>query len=104
MEENKVQLKSIWGQWWEPIRKWFYPSWLCYETTMHFYEYALSVHNYFINFKTFGTQTLAILGGAATFIVCFAFLTVPASIALFKFFKSEKTYNNPFEKKLKTYF
>jgi len=36
MEEQNLQLKSIWGKWWEPIRKWFYPAWLIYETTVRF--------------------------------------------------------------------
>jgi hypothetical protein len=48
MEENNKQLKSIWGKWWEPIRKWFYPAWLLYELTVRFYENAIAVYNYFI--------------------------------------------------------
>ena len=48
MEENNKQPRSIWGKWWEPIRKWFYPGWLIYETSVRFYAYAKSVYHYLI--------------------------------------------------------
>ncbi|MEB2776376.1 hypothetical protein SYJ56_13720 [Algoriphagus sp. D3-2-R+10] len=112
MEENNKQPRSIWGKWWEPIRKWFYPGWLLYETSVRFYDYTQSVHHYFIRQQDsitfyigkFGTQTLAILCSVATFAVCTAFLTIPACFVLYKFFKTENLTGTPFEEKLKTIF
>ncbi|SEC41062.1 hypothetical protein SAMN04489761_2917 [Tenacibaculum sp. MAR_2009_124] len=107
MEANKIQLKSIWGTWWEPIRKWFYPAWLGYETSIRFYDYALSsysfVRTYENYFGAFGIEVLAVLAAILTFVICFVFLTIPASIALFKFFKPEETYRITFEMKIKKY-
>ncbi|MCK0132570.1 hypothetical protein MWU59_13755 [Flavobacteriaceae bacterium F08102] len=40
MEEQNKQLTSILGKWWVSIRKWFYPAWLIYETTVRFYDYS----------------------------------------------------------------
>tara|TARA_R110000796_G_scaffold252637_1_gene389623 strand:- start:63299 stop:63637 length:339 start_codon:yes stop_codon:yes gene_type:complete len=112
MEENNRQLKSIWGKWWEPIRKWFYPAWLGYETSIRFYDYSLSVHQYFIKQKDdiasyigeTGTQALDMLSSVGTFIVCTLFLTVPACFVLYKFFKIENLTSSPFESKLKPIF
>ena len=107
MEENSNKLKSIWGSWWEPVRKWFYPAWLIYETTVRFYAYTIQVHDSIIDLKFHSSdsfvQITAILAGVITFAICFAFLTVPASIALFRFFKSEKITTRSLERKLKTY-
>lgn len=112
MGENDKQLKSIWGKWWVPIRKWFYPSWLIYETSIRFYDYAQSVQNYFINQQEYiatylgetGTQTLGVFCGVATFIICAAFLTVPASFVLYKFFKTENLTGTQVEEKMKIMF
>jgi len=108
MENNRKHLISIWGKRWEPIRKWFYPIWLFYETTERFYEYALSVYHLFEHQQDdigeVTAQVLSIIASVCTFLICFAFLTIPACIALFKFFTSEKTYNAPFERQLKRYF
>lgn len=108
MEGNTIQLRSIWGKWWEPIRKWFYPAWLLYETTIRFYDYAISTHRYFITqqntFGEAGAQALSILGSIGTFLVCFGFLTIPGCIALFKFFKSGKVDRTSFEENIKKYF
>lgn len=108
MEGNKLELKSIWGKWWEPIRKWFYPAWLFYETTIRFYDYSFSAYQYFFDQQdSIGknlAQALSILGSLSTFVICFAFLTIPGCIALFKFFKSEKTYDTSFERHIKKYF
>ncbi|MBW1298404.1 hypothetical protein GBO31_23090, partial [Aquimarina litoralis] len=64
MEEHSSKLKSIWGQWWEPFRKWLYPLWLLYETTIRFYEYALytyySIIDVPIEINEIAIQTLAI--------------------------------------------
>lgn len=108
MEGKESQLKSIWGKWWEPNRKWFYPAWLLYETTVHFYDYAFSAYQFFINQQDgigeVAAQALSILGSLGTFVICFAFLTIPASLALFKFFKPEGTGNSSFEIEIKKYF
>lgn len=108
MEGNKLELKSIWGKWWEPKRKWIYPTWLAYETTVRFYDYACSAYQYFINQQDnigkVAAQVLSILGSVSTFVICFAFLTIPGCFALFKFFKSEKTYHTSFESQIKKYF
>lgn len=81
MEERNKQLHSIWGKWWVPIRKWFYPSWLLYETSYRFYDYAESVHPYVINqlegievyIKEIGLQILAAISSIATFAICIRF-------------------------------
>ncbi len=112
MEENKIQLQSIWGKWWEPIRKWFYPAWLVYETSIRFYDYALSVHHYFKTQQDFlsayigeiGAQILNAFFSFSTFAICSAFLTIPASIALYQYFQVAKATNSPLESKLKTIF
>jgi hypothetical protein len=112
MEENNKQLKSIWGKWWEPQRKWFYPIWLVYETSIRFYDYAQSAHDYFISQHDYltsyiggiGSQTLDIFSSLATFVICTAFLTVPASFVLYKFFKVESLTGTPLEKRMKRLF
>ena len=112
MEENNKQLKSIWGKWWEPIRKWFYPTWLLYELTVRFNEYAIAVYNYFIEKQDYfnlylgeiGTQISAVFCSVASFIICTFFLTVSTCFILYKFFKIENLTDTKFEKKLKTYF
>ncbi|SHJ57328.1 hypothetical protein SAMN04487911_12550 [Arenibacter nanhaiticus] len=112
MEENNKQLKSIWGKWWEPIRKWFYPTWLLYELTVGFYEYAIAVYNYFIERQDYfdsysgeiGTQMLAVFCSVASFIICTFFLTVSTCFILYKFFKIENLTGTKLERKLKTYF
>lgn len=112
MEENNKQLKSIWGKWWEPIRKWFYPAWLLYELTVRFYENAIAVYNYFIekqdSFDSYlgeiGTQTLAVFCSVATFVICTFFLTASTCFILYKFFKIENLTDTKFERKLKIYF
>ncbi|GAA4303446.1 hypothetical protein [Aestuariibaculum suncheonense] len=111
MEEKNEQLKSIWGKWWEPIRKWFYPSWLFYELSIQFYVYSTDVHNYFIEqqdcFTSFigeiGTQILALFSGVVTFVICTIFLTIPACFILYKFFKIENLTSTLFEEKMKKY-
>lgn len=110
-EKNKLQ-KSIYGKWWQAVRIWFYPIWLLYELSIRFYDYAIAVQNYFVElqdhsflrFGEIGTNTLAMLCSVSTFIVCTAFLTVPASFVLYKFFKIENLTTSPFEAKLKKYF
>ncbi|MFD0760904.1 hypothetical protein ACFQZW_02285 [Lutibacter aestuarii] len=109
MEEKKTINKSIWGKWWTSFRKWFYPAWLVYETTIRFYEYSLSTYQYFLlQEQYFGSeisQLIAILASSLTFAICFFFLTVPASFALFKYFNTKKLAPNLLiEQKVKTYF
>ncbi len=112
MEENTKQLKSIWGKWWEQFRKWFYPSWLLYETSIRFYDYTQSVHHYFTKQQDYtisyigeiGTQILGIFCSVSTFIICTAFLTVPTCFLLYKFFKIENLTGTRFEEKIKPFF
>lgn len=108
MEDNTTTVKSIWGTWWTSFRKWFYASWLIYETGIRFYEYALPVHQYFMrqgeHLGENTAQVLAYLCSSLTFMLCFFFLTVPATIALFRYFKMEDTSRNTIEQKIKTYF
>ncbi|CAM1368583.1 conserved hypothetical protein [Tenacibaculum litoreum] len=111
-DNNKQQLKSIWGKWWEPIRKWFYPAWLIYETSIRFYEYALSVHIYFKNPQNniasyigeASTQILGIFCSLSTFIICTVFLTIPTCFILYKFFKTKNLTGSQFEATLKPIF
>ena len=112
MEEKNNQLKSILGKWWEPIRKWFYPAWLIYETSIRFYEYAQSFHNYFIIQHDYitpyigeiGAQAIDVFCRVATFSICTFFLTIPACFVLYKFFKTENLTGTQFEEKIKFYF
>ena len=92
MEERNKQLHSIWGKWWVPIRKWFYPSWLLYETSYRFYDYAESVHPYVIN-QLEGIE-----------VICTVFLTVPACFLLYCFFTTKNVTGTTFEGKVKVYF
>ncbi|WP_271782419.1 hypothetical protein [Aquimarina algiphila] len=108
MEENNEQSKSIWGKWWIPFRKWFYPVWLVYEVSIRFYEYSLSVHIYFIEQQKYvgqiGAQTLAIFCSIATFVICTFYLTVPACFTLFKLFKEDDLTGSRFEQLMKKFF
>ncbi len=112
MEENNKQLRSIFGKWWESSRKWFYPAWLLYELSARFYDYAIGVQNYFIEQQDYftlyigeiGTQTLAIFCSVVTFVICTAFLTIPACFVLYKFFKIKNLSDSRFEEKFKIYF
>lgn len=112
MEEQNEQRKSIYGRRWEPIRKWFYSSWLIYELSIHFYGYAIAVHNYLIEQQGYftsrlgemGTQVSAIFCSVGAFIIYTFFLTVPAGFVLFKFFKTESLTGTELERKMKKYF
>lgn len=112
MEEKNSQLKSIIGKWWESVRKWFYPTWLLYELSIRFYDYAIAVHSYFIGRQNYfasyigevGCQISAIFFGLATFIICTAFLTLPASFLLYTFFRTKNLTTNHFEDQIKKYF
>ncbi len=108
MEVNHKNLNSIWGQWWVPIRKWFYPTWLLYEVALRFYGYSLAIHEYFLqqewiadNISKFGTRFLISFCSIATFIICNTFLTLPACFVLFAFLTKENLTGYQFEKKLK---
>ncbi len=108
MEDNNKPLKSIWGKWWEPIRKWFYPVWLLYELSIRFYDYATDVHQYIMEQQNYlgeiTTQALAIFLAIATFIICSFYLIVPTCLTLYKFFAKNNTTSNKIEKKIKRYF
>lgn len=105
-------MKSIWGNRWEPIRKWFYPVWLAYETTIRFYDYGLAVHCYIQEHQGFimrllGKMSVAVVDvicSGGTFIVCSVFLTLPACYILFNFFKKENLTGSDLETKLKVIF
>jgi hypothetical protein len=107
MEAFNNQQKSVFGTWWVPVRKWFYPAWLIYETSIRFYEYAFAVGNYFIDQGSFGelfAQILAITCGLAAFLVCIFYLTIPACIALYAYFKDDPIMAYPSMYKIKKYF
>ena len=108
MEKNNKQLKSIWGKWWASIRKWFYPAWLVYETSIRFYDYGQSVHDYFIIQQDYigdiGAATLAIFFSVTTFVICASFLTLPTSFLLYQFFQTENLTSTRLEEKIKRYF
>lgn len=109
---KQKQRKSIWGMWWEPFRKWFYPAWLIYEISVRFYDYSTEVHNYFRKNHSeivlftgeVGAQVLDALSSSITFIGCSVFLTIPASLALHQFFKTENLTGTRFEGKMKPIF
>ncbi|GGH38748.1 hypothetical protein IA57_04435 [Mangrovimonas yunxiaonensis] len=107
MEENKTVNKSIWGTWWTAFRKWFYPAWLIYETVIRFYDYALGVYHYIIlQEQIWGVkmaQPVALLASSLTFAICFFFLTVPASMALFRYFNTKDLASNSTEQKIKRF-
>lgn len=110
--EEKYNKKSIWGSWWEPIRKWFYPAWLAYETSIRFYEYSLSVYHYFLSehhciaryVGQLGAQALNVFCTLSTFAICTLFLTLPACFVLFHFFKADNLTNTRWEEKVKMIF
>ncbi|MFC5625662.1 hypothetical protein [Algoriphagus winogradskyi] len=112
MEENNKLPTSMWGKWWEPIRKWFYPGWLIYETSLRFYAYAISVYHYFLGDQEdlvfyigkIATRALALFCSIFTFAVCTVFLTVPACFMLYHFFKTENLTGTFYEEKLKPIF
>ncbi|MCH7407905.1 hypothetical protein MM239_00730 [Belliella sp. DSM 111904] len=112
MKGGNKQLKSIFGKWWQPVRKWFYPSWLLYELSIRFYDYAIAVYFYFIdmqgNFTSYigdiGLHTSAIFFSLATFIICSIFLTVPACFVLYRFFNTGGLTSTQFESKIKPLF
>ena len=112
MEKHKKELTSIWGNWWVPIRKWFYPTWLVSETSMRFYEYAQAVFIYFMdgqngnltNSGALWIQILATISGILTFVICTIFLTIPAGLLLYYFFKNLNLTGTQFEEKFKKIF
>ncbi|AUP80676.1 hypothetical protein [Flavivirga eckloniae] len=108
MEKNNKQSKSIWGKWWTPIRKWFYPAWLIYEVTIRFYDYALAVHSYFMEQQNYlgeiGALILAVFCSVVTFIICTFYLTIPACFILYKFFKEDNLTKVRFEERIKRFF
>ncbi|QDH78119.1 hypothetical protein FKX85_03330 [Echinicola soli] len=105
MERNNVLLTSFWG-------KWFYPTWLGYETSIRFYDYGQSVYGYLLAQQdqivtyvgAFGAEAMALFFGVATFAICSVFLTVPACFILYKFFESPSLTSTLLEGKLKTIF
>jgi len=98
---HHVQKHSIWGSYWEPVRKWFYPSWLLYELSYRFYQYAIATNQYI---EQISNQPLAVFSAVVAFLICTLFLTVPTCFILYTFFKAENLTNTSIEKKLKRYF
>ena len=106
-----MEKKSIWGDWWTSQRDWVYPSWLAYELTTCFYDYTEAVHNHFEEnhgkvtslFGEFGSRTLEALCEGVTFFGSSAFLTVPACLALYKFFREDNLTGTSFEEQVKKY-
>ena len=107
-----MQLNSVWGSWWEPIRKWFYPVWLGYETSYRFYDYALATYQYsfeqsghfLASIGSLAADMLALFCSVITFLVCSIFLTVPACYVLYQFFNTENLTGTVLERKGKVYF
>ncbi|WP_456461547.1 hypothetical protein [Reichenbachiella sp.] len=107
-----MQNISIWGSWWMPIRKWFYPIWLLYEISYRFYEYSWAVHTYLSNAQDqitcylggLGAQILTISCSMVTFSICTAFLSVPACFVLYKFFSTQNLTGTELELKMKIWF
>ena len=112
IEKHKSYQKSIWGQWWVPVRKWFYPAWLVYETSLRFYDYTKGVHQYFterqcdiaVHIGRTGAQVLNTFCSTVTFAGCTAFLTIPACFVLYHFFKADNLTATNLENKLKRLF
>ena len=112
MDEQNKKRKSIWGTWWAPHRTWFYPLWLIYETSSRFYSYSLDVYYYLETqhgaiapyLSGIGAQTLSVFCSIATFIICTAFLTVPACYLLYKLFKIDNLTATRLEEKMKVIF
>ena len=101
--------ESIWGSGWTHVRKWVYPTWLAYEASRRFADYAESVHN-FLDARyeqiaqvvgNVGSQTLDVLASCGTFAACELLLTVPACIALYKFFEQDNLTDTKLERGLK---
>ena len=101
MEVHDVGRKTFWGNWWEPIRKWFYPFWLLYELTFRFCQYALASYQYI---EEISNQILAAFVALITFVVCTAFLTVSSCFIVYHFFQIENLTNTSFEERMKWYF
>jgi hypothetical protein len=107
----KQTKQSIWGKWWTEHRAYAYPAWLIYEASARFYDYAQWVHNYFEKhyenltpyLGDIGAHTLDILCSSITFVGCSTFLTIPASLALYKFFKEDNLTNTKLEEKIKRF-
>lgn len=108
----KEQNRSIWGNWWEPFRKWVYPAWLLYEVSIRFYDYAWTAYRYIIKLLSqtapwlgsIATQVLSITGSLLTFVLCTAFMSVPTCLILYKFFKVNNLTSTRFERRMKVYF
>lgn len=109
MSNKKI---TIFGNRWEPIRKWLYPSWIFYELSIRFYEYAISIQSYLVGrhnllavyLGDIEMKTLALTFSLSTFIISTFFLTLPSCYVLYYFFKRENLTSTSFEIKLKKYF
>lgn len=112
MEEQNKQLRSIWGSWWEPIRKWFYTTWMLYELSIRFYDYSFDFYQYFEkqlhtiipHIGSIGTQVLNLFCSSAIFTICSVFLTIPACFVLYQFFKEENLTRTRLEARMKLIF
>lgn len=108
----KEEKKSIWGAWWVPHRIWFYPVWLIYETSSRFYYYSEGVYFYLETHQEsitpylgeIGAQILYLLCSGLTFLICTAFLTVPAGYILYKLFKEVNLTQTRVEASMKMLF
>lgn len=100
MEVQHIQKRTIWGNRWEPLRKWVYPAWLLYELSYRFCQYAMDTYKYI---DEISTQTLAVSGAVLVFLICTAFLTVSSCFILFRFFKKENLTQTSFEVLTKRY-
>lgn len=111
MEDKHIK-KTIWGSWWEPMRKWFYPVWLAYELSLRFIDYSYSVYQYFSSEQNcianclgqLGTHVLNVFCTLSMFVVCSIFLTLPACYAMFHFFKADNLTSTKWEANAKMIF
>ncbi|KAB2810148.1 hypothetical protein [Phaeocystidibacter luteus] len=109
MSGRSTPSPSFLGPYWSAFRKWFYPAWLIYETSIRFIEYASQTQAYVQTNITdllgdSGAEVLSMTCGVLVFLICFLFLAVPGGFILYQFFKKENLSGTLFEQKFKFYF
>jgi len=103
--------KSIWGETWTKLRPYVYPAWLTYELGLRSLKYTKSVHEFLEDnheiisqhIGRFGNQLINLVSTGATFITTQAFLTIPAGLLLYHFFKKDNITNTRTEERLKRF-
>ncbi|NVK03444.1 MAG: hypothetical protein HWD92_01420 [Flavobacteriia bacterium] len=111
MANTAFSIPSFFGPYWSKFRKWFYPAWLVYETTVRFLAYSSDVSSYFTAQSdaiaewsgAVGASIITTSSSVLTFLVCSAFLTVPAAYLLYAFFNTQNLTSSSIESKFKYY-